>query len=49
MTNQKKLFDKYLNLLGVKAADPSFELLCRIVRAHLINDQVENCRAHLLL
>jgi len=49
MTNQKKLFDKYLNLLGVKAADPSFELLCRIVRAHLIKVPFENCRAHLLV
>ena len=36
------LFDKYLELIGVKASDPSFELLNRIVKAHLIKILFEN-------
>lgn len=35
-------FDKYLNLVGVKAAAPSYDLLCRIVKAHLIKIPFEN-------
>ena len=36
------LFDKYLELLKVKASKPSFNLLCEIVKAHLINVPFEN-------
>jgi arylamine N-acetyltransferase len=36
------LFDKYLKLIGVEAAVPSYELLCRIVKAHLIKIPFEN-------
>ena len=42
MANQKKLFDKYLDLLGVEEVSPSFELLGRIVKAHLIKILFEN-------
>jgi len=40
--HQKKLFNKYLDLLGVEASSPSFEFLCRIVRAHLLRIPFEN-------
>ncbi len=40
--NREKLFDKYLDLLGVEASSPSFEFLCRIVRAHLLRIPFEN-------
>jgi len=40
--NKKNLFNKYLQLLGVKAAKPTFELLRRIVKAHLIKIPFEN-------
>lgn len=36
------LFNKYLGLLGVKANEPSFELLCEIVKAHIIKVPFEN-------
>jgi arylamine N-acetyltransferase len=39
---QKNLFDKYLHLLGVKKSQPSFDLLCQIVKAHLIKIPFEN-------
>ena len=40
--NQNILFDKYLRLIGVEAAVPSYELLRRIVKAHLIKIPFEN-------
>ena len=40
--NNTFLFNKYLALLGVKANKPSFELLCEIVKAHLIKIPFEN-------
>ncbi len=40
--HQKKLFDKYLGLLGVEASSPSYEFLCRVVRAHLLRIPFEN-------
>jgi N-hydroxyarylamine O-acetyltransferase len=40
--NDSILFEKYLKLLGVEAADPSFDLLRRIVKAHLIRIPFEN-------
>lgn len=40
--NNNILFDKYLKLIGVEAAVPSFELLCRVVKAHLIKIPFEN-------
>ncbi len=36
------LFNKYLNLLGVEAASPSFNFLCELVKAHLIKIPFEN-------
>jgi len=42
MSNQEKLFDKYLHLLGVEKSLPSFDLLSRIVKAHLIKVPFEN-------
>jgi len=39
---EKKLFDKYLYLLGVEESSPSFEFLCKIVRAHLLRIPFEN-------
>ncbi len=42
MMHKKKVFDKYLDLLGVEASSPSFEFLCRIVRAHLLRIPFEN-------
>ena len=46
--NQNILFDKYLRLIGVEAAVPSYELLCRIVKAHLIKIPFENISKLLL-
>lgn len=40
--NEGILFEKYLKLLGVQAAIPSYDLLCRIVKAHLIKIPFEN-------
>ena len=40
--NNNFLFDKYLELLAVKASRPSFDLLCEIVKAHLIKVPFEN-------
>jgi arylamine N-acetyltransferase len=42
LPNNKILFDKYLKLIGVEATVPSFELLCRLVKAHLIKIPFEN-------
>jgi arylamine N-acetyltransferase len=42
MMYKKNLFDKYLDLLGVEVSSPSFEFLCRIVRAHLLRIPFEN-------
>ena len=39
---KNSLFDKYLSLLGVKSSSPSFEFLCKIVRAHLLRIPFEN-------
>ena len=39
---KKKLFNKYLELLGIDASKPSFEFLKRIVKAHLIAVPFEN-------
>jgi len=41
MTDQK-LFNKYLELIGVEVSDPSFEQLRKIVKAHLIRVPFEN-------
>ena len=38
----KNLFNKYLELLGIKTSKPSYELLCKIVKAHLIKIPFEN-------
>ena len=40
--NRGNLFDKYLKLLGVEATAPSFELLCKLVKAHLTKVPFEN-------
>ena len=40
--HQKKVFDKYLALLGVEESSPSFDFLCKIVRAHLLKVPFEN-------
>jgi len=42
VTYQKKLFNKYLELLEVENSEPSFELLGKIVKAHLIKVPFEN-------
>jgi N-hydroxyarylamine O-acetyltransferase len=42
MMNQKKLFAKYLRLLGVERSFPTYELLCQIIKAHLIKVPFEN-------
>ena len=42
MTDQKRFFNKYLELLGVEASKPAFELLEKIVKAHLIKIPFEN-------
>ncbi len=39
---KKKLFDKYLDLLDLESSTPSFEFLCKIVRAHLLRIPFEN-------
>ena len=40
--NQSGLFDKYLELLGIEATDPTYEFLCKLVKAHLIQVPFEN-------
>ena len=40
--NLHNLFDKYLDLLDVEATVPSFELLYKLVKAHLIKIPFEN-------
>ncbi len=40
--NNNILFDKYLKLIGVEAAVPSYELLCRLVKSHLTKVPFEN-------
>jgi len=40
--NDKNLFNKYLELIGIEESDPTFELLCTIVKAHLIKIPFEN-------
>ncbi|MBT8386251.1 MAG: arylamine N-acetyltransferase [Ignavibacteria bacterium] len=40
--NNNILFNKYLNLLGVEAANTSFNFLCELVKAHLIKVPFEN-------
>lgn len=40
--NDSNLFNKYLELLSIKASKPSYELLCEIVKAHLIKIPFEN-------
>ena len=40
--NNNILFDKYLKLIGVEAAVPSYEFLCRLVKAHIIKIPFEN-------
>jgi N-hydroxyarylamine O-acetyltransferase len=42
MADQKRFFNKYQELLGVEVSKPSFELLGRIVKAHLIRIPFEN-------
>lgn len=42
MRTDKELFDKYLELLEVDKSKPSFDLLNRIVKAHLITVPFEN-------
>jgi arylamine N-acetyltransferase len=39
---EDKLFDKYLGLIGLGVGNTSFELLCKIIRAHLIKIPFEN-------
>lgn len=40
--NDSNLYSKYLELIDIEASDPSFELLCKIVKAHLIKIPFEN-------
>ena len=40
--SKNSLFDKYLKLIGVEAAAPSYDLLCKLVKAHLIKIPFEN-------
>lgn len=42
MKVNKSLFSKYLTLLGVAESSPSFELLKKIIRAHVIKIPFEN-------
>lgn len=42
MMNQKKLFAKYIRLLGVERSFPTYELLYQIIKAHLIKVPFEN-------
>ena len=40
--NNNYVFDKYLKLIGVEVDVPSYQLLCRIVKVHLIRIPFEN-------
>jgi N-hydroxyarylamine O-acetyltransferase len=42
MISQQALFEKYLELLGVSKSEPDFDLLKKIVKAHLIKVPFEN-------
>ena len=42
MSSQQSLFEKYLDLLSVRKSKPDFNLLRKIVRAHLIKVPFEN-------
>lgn len=42
MSIPSSLFKTYMNLLGIKPAEPSFDLLRKIVKAHLIKVPFEN-------
>lgn len=42
MVYKKEIFNKYLELLKIEVAEPSFEFLKRIVKAHLIAVPFEN-------
>jgi arylamine N-acetyltransferase len=42
MMRKEELFEKYLDLLGVRKTKPDFNLLTKIVRAHLIKVPFEN-------
>jgi N-hydroxyarylamine O-acetyltransferase len=42
MKIQNQLFEKYLALLGIEKSKPTYDLLCKIVRAHLIKIPFEN-------
>lgn len=36
------LFEKYLDLLGIKKSTPTYDFLCKVVKAHLIKIPFEN-------
>ena len=36
------LFDKYLKLLDVERSSPSYQMLCQIIKTHLIRVPFEN-------
>lgn len=40
--NNSNVFNKYLELLGIKEVKTSFELLCKIVKTHLTRIPFEN-------
>ena len=42
MISRQGLFEKYLDLLGVEKSEPDFDLLKKIVKAHLIKVPFEN-------
>ena len=42
MISRQSLFEKYLELLGVCKSEPDFDLLRKIVKAHLIKVPFEN-------
>jgi len=42
MVSQQGLFEKYIELLGVTKSEPDFDLLKKIVKAHLIKVPFEN-------
>jgi len=42
MPDQYKLFNKYLDLLRIERSEPSFELLHKIIKAHLLKIPFEN-------
>jgi arylamine N-acetyltransferase len=42
MTESSKLFERYLNLLGINKSKPDFDFLIRIVKAHLVKVPFEN-------